>query len=224
MRKNHVNTAKKRKHTTLEAAQSDLREAFRSAPPLNRHNSSPSSSSSSVYGPGAGGRRGKQHQYAAPHGGDRGSSASQSEWANRRAGYPTQQQQQQQPPPAAGSSELLYVCFTFLAGTKDAAEHPSVFENLMKPYIRAPAHASVGNMKLFVVKKFGLSEEAKVRMPEVVLTPKEVVVYVVNKEQMLVLTDDLTLEMVAHKYWDATTELKIFYAFKASFVAMGGVL
>ena len=94
----------------------------------------------------------------------------------------------------------------------------------MKPYIRAPARASVGNMKLFVIKKFGLSEEAKVRLPAIVLTPEKVVVYVIVKEKMLVLTDDLTLEAVAYKYWDATTELKIFYAFKTSFLAMGGVL
>jgi hypothetical protein len=94
----------------------------------------------------------------------------------------------------------------------------------MKPYIRAPARASVGNMKLFVIKKFGLSEEAKLRMPAMVLTPEKVVVYVVVKEKMLVLTDDMTLEAVAYKYWDATTELKIFYAFKESLLIMGGVL
>ena len=116
------------------------------------------------------------------------------------------------------------VCYTFhpcpdeIDTNKNTIAVTDMFKSLTKPYIRAPAHAKVRDMKRFVYTKLKrISEETKTTP---IATVDELEIYVlfttiaVNRKvstQIVLLPNDFALHMFKNRYWDQDTELLLYY-------------
>ena len=115
---------------------------------------------------------------------------------------------------------VQYVCFTFVACPVDRDVCPLLFDTLIKPYIRAPAQATVADMKVFIEKKFAAVKDSytiKVKprdLPDI--TARNMLIYIHHESKLRILFNSTSLETVARKFWDTKGELVIYYGTQES--------
>lgn len=163
------------------------------------------------------------------------SSSSKKALTNKRSKNDTSSSSRQVTPKVSSANgsksyiepECTSVCYTFypcpdeIDTTKDTVAVTEMFKSLTKPYIRAPAHAKVRDMKRFVYTKLRRISEETGAKP--IATVEELEIYVlfttlgVNREastQVILLPNDFALYMFKNRYWDQDTELLLYYGRK----------
>jgi hypothetical protein len=109
------------------------------------------------------------------------------------------------------NEEYPHVCFTFCPCPLEIQLTPSIFKDLIKPYIRAPAYARIMDMKAFVQNRFASTEELQPQQSAPEPMRDVFVIYVIYSDRVIIMNDGNTLETIAKELWDRVSELKIYY-------------